>query len=385
MPEERHLREKEETGMNLTYITWGYAWDQAIIAAFEQIGFTVEQVATKLSENDEKLFVEELLGGRASDIVFSVNFYKEISDFCQREGVPYASWVLQLPDFDLYTAAVTNTCNYIGICDSYLVQKLWEKGVTKAFYLPDAIEAPKNSKEENKFLYREACFVAEYQKPPLHTETIPVYSRGYIDAFLHTQRVLMGEYILENGLIERVHRDVMNANPVPEGILPEFHKLFLADKYLAPACTALQQSIFLQNYEKIMTIYSNGDFSACKCEKHPFLEDTVSRNRVYAEKEFTVVLAPHTLHNGIPRQALEVIAAGGFPLCTMQKDYSYFFKEDENLACFHSMGEFNDLLVRYGNDADRREKLRQAAYELVVSQHTYQHRIQFMLEMWEKM
>ena len=59
MPEERYLWEKEETGMNLTYITWGYAWDQAIIAAFEQIGFTVEQVATKLSENDEKLFKKQ--------------------------------------------------------------------------------------------------------------------------------------------------------------------------------------------------------------------------------------------------------------------------------------------------------------------------------------
>lgn len=371
--------------MNLTYITWGYAWDRAIIAAFEQIGFTVEQVAIKLSEKNVKLSGEELLSGQICDIVFSVNFYKEISDFCQREGVPYASWVLQLPNFDLYTAAVTNACNYIGICDSYLVQKLWEKGVTKAFYLPDAIEAPQDSKEEKKFLYREACFVAEYQEPILQTETIPMYSRGYIDAFLHTQRVLMGEYILENGLIERVHRDVMNTNPIPEGILPEFHKLYLADNYLASACTALQQSIFLQNYEKIMTIYSNGDFPACKCDKHPFLKDMVSRNQVYAEKEFTVILAPHTLHNGIPRQALEVIAAGGFPLCAMQKDYSYFFKENENLACFHSMGEFSDLLVRYGNDMDQREKLRRAAYDLVISQHTYPHRIEFMLEMWEKM
>ena len=68
-----------------------------------------------------------------------------------------------------------------------------------------------------------------------------------------------------------------------------------------------------------------------------------------------------------------------------KRNIKVFFKEDENLACFHSMGEFNDLLVRYGNDTGRREKLRQAAYELVVSQHTYQHRIQFMLEMWGKM
>ncbi len=45
------------------------------------------------------------------------------------------------------TSSVRNACNYLGICDSYLVEKLWQLGVSKAFFLPDAVELKEPGKE----------------------------------------------------------------------------------------------------------------------------------------------------------------------------------------------------------------------------------------------
>ncbi len=417
--------------MKLTYLTWGYSHDREVIRAFREAGLEVETVrlprtvarepgerpeekpeerlegkpderpegkpgekpeeksGERLEEMQEEMPGQEAAGGNdAGDIVFSVNFFAPVSDFCQREGIPYCCWVLQLPDFDLYTAAVKNPCNYIGLCDSYLVEKLWQLGVGKAFFLPDAVELKKpedTERETGQETEREVCFVAGHPEETLYTEGMSLYGRGYLDAFLHAQRVLYGACILEDGLLARVQREFLACNPVPGEILPEFEKLYTADRYFAPVCTALQQNIFLQNYESIMTIYSDGEFSHCKSVKHPYVEEEAKRWEIYAGKEFTLVLAPHVMHNGIPREALEVIAAGGFPVCGFQKDYGYFFKKDENLAFFTNDTEFSQTIVRYGNSRKERERVREAAYRTVEQGHTYRHRVKTMLEMWERL
>lgn len=368
--------------MRLTYITWGYEHDAPIIRAFQEMGVEIHKTEINGDELPDYEKVEQNLKDAVEEIVFSVNFHSTVSEFCQKKRIPYCTWVLQLPNYDLYTENVKNACNYIGICDSYLVEKMWNIGVEKVFFLPDAIEKVTEEKTDPK--YRGVCFISKQPESKLQTEGMSLYNKGYLEAFLHAQRVLLGDYILENGLIDRVQQAAFQANPTAENILPEFGKLYLADQYLAPTCTILQQNIFMQNYDSVMTIYSNGEFQNCKCEKYPYLQNE-EKEQIYREREFTVVMAPHILHNAIPRQMLEVIAAGGFPLCAMQKDYSYFFKENENIACFHNISEFQDLLVRYGNNVEERNRLLENTVNTIQNSHTYQKRIEFILDTWSKL
>lgn len=378
--------------MKLTYILWGYPYDEAIVRTFRELGVMVKEVALpkELTSDwdapfNEKQFegLKQQIQAAAGDIVFSVNFFARLSEFCSQEAIPYCCWILQLPNFDLYTPAVKNSCNYLGVCDSYLTEKLWQMGITKAFFLPDAVELgePVQTVPDE----REACFVAKHPKQILNTKGMTLYGEGYLDAFIHAQRVLYGASILENGLIYRVQQEFMTCNPIPADILPEMQKLFMADRYFAPVCTGLQQKIFLQNFDSIMTIYSDDDFAECKAERRPLPESERERRKIYAGKEFTLVLTPHVLHDGISREVLEVIAAGGFPLCGFQKDYAYFFKKDENLVYFTNPTEFKQAIVRYGNSYEERERVRTAAYEAVREGHTYRHRISLMLEMWGKL
>lgn len=387
--------------MKLTYLMWGYPHDAAVIRAFKAAGLTVEtvmlrqepeynwekacnaqSVQDKIKEHTEQAYADlwKQLRNVAGNIVFSVNFFAQVSDFCEQEGIPYCSWILQLPNFDLYTLAVQNSCNYLGVCDTYLVEKLWQLGVAKAFFLPDAVELGEITASVT--VERGACFVARHPVQAFETEGMTLYGKGYLEAFIHAQRVLYGAYVLENGLLHRVQQEFLSYNPVPIDILPQMQKLYMADRYFAPVCTGLQQNIFLQNFDSIMTIYSDGDFADCRAVKHPFVVTEAERRKIYAGKEFSVVLAPHTLHHGIPRDTLEIIAAGGFPISGFQKDYAYFFKKDVNLVYFTNPNEFKKAILRYGNNYEERERLKAAAYQAVAEGHTYQHRITVMLEMW---
>ena len=106
------------------------------------------------------------------------------------------------------------------------------------------------------------------------------------------------------------------------------------------------------------------------------------RRQIYAKREFILVLTPHVYHHGISRDMLEVVLAGGFPLCSLQKDYLYFFEKDENIAYFVDYPDFFKNLQRYGNDEKERERLQGNMYETVVKNHTYKNRIETMLETW---
>lgn len=382
---------KEVLGMNILYLTWGYLHDKAIINAFEKEGVTITQLdianynlSSWKEQEEEKealnLLLSNTIDSQSVEIVFSINFLSAISDFCQKNEVPYCSWVLEFPNFDLYTKSLFNLCNYIGINDSYLVEKFWKEGVEKVFFLPEAVERKERIQEH--YEERELCFVGQQPVSKLNRESISKYSRGYLDAFLHAQRVLSGESILENGLINRVYDEISRKNVIPNKILPQFQKQFFADYYLAPECTIQQQNIILQNNANIMTIYSDNPFTICNCKKFSYPQDEEERRQIYAKKEFTLVLTPHVYHHGISRDMLEVVLAGGFPLCGLQKDYLYFFEKDESMAYFVDYPDFFKNLERYGNDERERKRLQKNMYEMVVKNHTYKNRIVTMLETW---
>lgn len=382
---------EEVLEMNLLYLTWGYPYDKAIISAFEKEGITITQLDVAeygiFFTEEQKGEIEslDLLLSNAMqslnvEIVFSINFFAEISDFCQKKVIPYCSWVLDFPNFDLYTKSLFNPCNYIGINDSYLVEKFWKEGVEKVFFLPDAVE--RKEKIQEHYEERELCFVGQQPVSKLNRESISKYSRGYLDAFLHAQRVLSEESILENGLINRVYNEIAKNNGTPATILPQFQKQFFADYYLAPECTIQQQNIILQNNANIMTIYSDNPFTICSCKKFSYPQDEEERRQIYAKKEFTLVLTPYVYHHGISREMLEVVLAGGFPLCSLQKDYLYFFEKDENIAYFVDYPQFFKNLQRYGNEPTERERVQKNMYEIVIKNHTYKNRIVTMLETW---
>ena len=380
----------------MIYVEWGYEYDKAIQEAFT--GRDVEICPFQLPvragaelypdlEEKEKQDLQALVERLKPDAIFSVNFLGCISEFCMENAINYDAWVLVLPNMDLFTASVKNSCNRIGICDSYLTERLWKQKIDNIFFLPDAVAGCHRVKKET---LRPCSFVGKvpyaYKDTPFgaHSRGLTENTMGYLAGMVHCQRVLYGATMLEDILIGTAAAELMEKYPLPEKVLPQFHKLYLAEGYLAPEVTRLEQIILLQNMASGVNIgvFSDGTFPDCEGQKFPYPETAEAREEVYATSIVNIVQADRSLHDAIPHQTLEIMASGNFVLTSYQKDYGYFFKQEEDIVCYGDRLQRAQLFNQYGMDPKERERITEAAYEKIRTGHTYAHRVDFMINNW---
>lgn len=380
----------------LIYLEWGYAYDKAIQKAFvdKDIEICPYQLSAKAGEGlypdlakEEMQGLQEFLEREKPDGLFSINFLGCVSEFCRINGINYYAWVLVLPNVDLFTGSVKNSCNRIAICDSYLVERLWKQKIDNVFFLPDAVAGCHRVKKE---IARPCSFVGKipltYDDTPFgaHSKGLTDNTMGYLAGMVHCQRVLYGATMLEDILIGTAASEFMEKYPLPEKVLPQFHKLYLTEAYVAPEVTRLEQIILLQNMASGVDIgvFTDGDFPDCEGKKYPYPESMEEREEVYASSIVNIVQADRNLHDAIPHQTLEIMASGNFVLASYQKDYGYFFKQDEDIVCYGDRLQRAQLFNQYGMDPKARERITEAAYEKIQAGHTYAHRIDFMLNNW---
>ena len=89
-----------------------------------------------------------ILREESPDLVFTVNYYPMISDFCNRHGIRYISWIYDSPFRRIYSETVVNPCNTIYVFDRQLCQEFRQAGIRTVHYLPMAANTERLDKIE---------------------------------------------------------------------------------------------------------------------------------------------------------------------------------------------------------------------------------------------
>ncbi len=381
--------------MKLLYVKWGYTHDDEIIEAFNHFGIETECINGDV-ENNDGLITNNTLDDDI-DIVFSVNFYSSISNSCQELEMPYCSWTLQYPCDGLYSKAVINSCNFIGIGDSYLVEKLLALGVKKVFYLPDAVtyreqkedilEDESEQKHVQVVLERGVASFSNYDELNFDDSNITKFDSGYINGFCHFQRECKGSYVLEEGIMQQVFDRIKVQTAIPDFVIPKMEKLYFADRSLAPIVDVKDSKITYDAIREYLELYTDKEhYKEWNIECNPL--ESLSKediDTIYATKEFVLVLPPRASHYAIDRNVLEIIMKGGVPIVPMNKDYNIFFTNEENILTYHDSDFLLYLLNKFGNDREKYLNLREKMRETVRTYHTYNQRIPAMLNAWAEL
>lgn len=331
----------------------------------------------------ETALLRQLLEEKKPDGIFSIDFIAGISDFCQQNHVLYGSWVLQLPNIDLLTYSVQNSCNRIAICDSFLVERLCRQGVGNLYLLPDAVAGCRRIKND---IVRPCSYIGQvpsvYEDTPYGSGTrgLSDNTLGYLAGMAHCQRVLYGATMLEDILMGTAAAEFMERYPRPEQVMPQFHRLYLTEAYVAPEVTRLEQIILLQNMSSGVDIdvFTDGVFPDCTGRVFPYLQTAQERTEVYGSTIVNIVQNDRSLHDAVPHQTLEIMASGNFALVNYQKDYGYFFEQGETIVCYGDRLERTQLFNEYGMNPQMRNRLCDAAFEAVRAGHTYAHRVELI-------
>lgn len=362
--------------MKMLYFTWGYPYDKEIQETFYGLDIECIDIGTDGLDN-----IDQLIEIEKPDLCFSIDFNADLSDYCQMSGLKYISWVLVLPNLDLYTESIKNDCNSVFLCDSFLTKEFQKNGVNNVFYLPDAVSIGKYTEQRNEILLSYIGLRYESQIDNFYKENtrLSLYSKGYLDGLILCQRVLYGASILPHSIPINILQELENKVILPDNLLKEYSRFFFTDTILAPDVTYHEQQILDHQIYHELQVYS--DQPIVKNDKRNMClpKTQEETDLIYQSTSINIVIPEKNYYDAIPRQTLEIMACGGFVFSGKQKDYTLFFKNDEDLVYFEDDLERIEKLAEYQSKPEVRKRICESGYEKIKNAHTYHHRLLYMM------
>ena len=130
--------------MKILYLEWSSTGKEDLEEAFIKEGhilirppfFFMEKTYADLPEVESQL--RTVLREKTPDVVFTVNYYPAISEFCRKEKIRYVAWIYDSPYGRLYSRTVLNPCNTIYVFDKELYLEFHNAGISTVHYMPMA-------------------------------------------------------------------------------------------------------------------------------------------------------------------------------------------------------------------------------------------------------
>ena len=363
---------------------------------FRMMGHLVDNIEQPLGNYDidpefEKK-IEQLLLCGGYDMVFTVNYFALISNVCEKLGVKYVSWTCDNPLISMYHESVFHDCNYIFTFDKTNYYEFRNMGVKHIWYLPLAVDAKRLdlvcSNCEHPGKYRgDVAFVGSLYERNSYDKikpTLPEYLKGYFDAAMEAQLNISGANIIEPMLTP----DILEQ-------LQEYFKLDKSESSFSDLGLIFQTTVLGFKVAEIqrrralielskhfsVNVYSNSNVSDLIRVHYCGSVDYWSEMpQVFRESRINLNLTIPNIKSGIPLRMWDVLGSGGFLMTNYQAEIPLYFKEGEDLVCFDGVEDLREKTAYYLTHEQERRQIAENGYRKVCEHHTYQNRIETMLE-----
>lgn len=385
--------------MHILWIEWNSFGSEDMIYYFKKAGYTVDffpippKASTCYNPPLGNSLYQKLLDV-SYDFVFSFNYFPVISDTCEQARIPYLAWVYDSPYRQIYSTSLANSCNHVFLFDHEQYAQFASLGVPTVHYLPMGANTARYDSmipsDQTRSRYQsDISFVGSlYNEPGKQLfdrlAGVSEYTKGYLDGIIHAQKKIYGAFLLEELLIPDIVEDLRKSYTIPynEGGFATEEWVY-ANYFLARKVTSLERT-------EILDLLSQTHQTALYTkEKTPFLPRVSNRGfidyytqmpYVFKCSKINLNISLRSIHSGIPLRVFDIMGCGGFVLTNYQEDLFRFFEPDVDFVYYE---DYEDLLrkVDYYLAHDKeREEIANNGYEKIKQNHTYEHRIQFMME-----
>lgn len=371
-----------------------------IIEAFQKNGYQVAEINREIDNLDYdvtyiKNLSEVILSGDY-EFVFSVNFIPIISKLCNVLKIPYVCWLVDSPVVTMYSEAVGGEYNRIFIFDRALYEQYYSKNPEHIYHLPLAANVNHwdracekiTSAERVKYasdisfvgsLYSEKC---PYNK----IANMPPELKANLEKLMNEQQKVYGRNFLAERLTEDMIAEFQKV--VSWESLPDDYEVqpaqFIADEYLGIKISEQERIQILNRLAKKFPVhfYTQSDISLL----HNVIYRGSAESRYEMPKIFRcskINLNPtaKSIKTGISQRVWDILGCGGFLISNYQTELPEHFVLGQDLETYNSMEELEDKCAYYLTHEEERKKIAANGYEKVKKYHTYEIRIQQMLEM----
>jgi len=385
--------------MKILYVDYQMYGKDDIIEALQKLENMVEVTDIPLRYEGKKQELEQglsrVLEGKGYDVVFTSNYYPEVSNVCKLFHIKYLSWTYDSPRIALYHPSILNECNYAFTFDSDECKRLRRKGVKNIYYMPLAVNPQRLAKvkitEQDcsifgadvslvASLYNEGHNLYDRMAPRLTD-----YTRGYLEAVMQAQKNLFGGFILEDVLKnDQIMGEMYTAMPykLEQGSLTNREYVY-ANYFLGRKVAALQRLEYIEEISKRfeMKVYTPGDLSAIPTAKHMGVVDYWNdMNKVFRLSKINLNVTLPSIHTGIPLRAMDIMGAGGFLLTNYQADLFELFEPEVDFVYYTSLQEAIYKIDYYLQHEEERAAIAENGKKKMERCFTYENQLRQMLE-----
>lgn len=385
--------------MKILFMEWKSFGNEDIIAAFRDLGHTVEILpfSNKEVHHDEKIEKElaQKIRDVSPDFVFSFNYFPIISLACKQADARYVSWVYDSPYVLLYSYTIIYPGNYIFVFDKEWYLEFHRAGIPTIHYLPLAANTERlsamadwNTFENSQWNNQsDIAFVGSlytekhqfYQR----LEGITPYTRGYLEGLMSAQKQVYGYNFVQELLPKDIIDDMMRILPMqPDPTSVESVEYLYAQYVINRQITATERKELLSaiGEKYAFDLYTpDKTLQLPGCINHGPIDYYDMAPYVFKKTRINLNISLRSIKSGMPLRIFDIMGAGGFLLTNYQADFLDHFVPGEDFAFFDSPTDLLDKIGYYLNHEEERAAVARNGFEKLAAHHTYKHRIEEIL------
>lgn len=339
--------------MKALFIQWGIQM-MDIPVCLREIGVEAEiyedEISIQKYVEEEREKLSSYLKDNPCDFVITYNFVRVVSDACEERKLPYAAWVFDSPQIDLYTESALNACNYIFVFDKMQYNRMQERGIKKLFYLPLAtnvnrVASMQITAEDERKYSSDISFVGMLYENNHYNKEIDKFSKEEkeaLDKIIIQKAVHWGKDYSVFDTVSPEHSRELEKYVTPwkqyDIDYPYFHELY----YVARKVTEIDRVCILNGLalSHQVDLYTKSNTYALQgVQVHEPVLYNEEAPKVFNLSRINLNMTMRTIETGVPQRVFDIMGAYGFVMSNWQEEAEELFVPDKEIVLFRDMEE----------------------------------------------
>ncbi|MCL2063153.1 MAG: glycosyltransferase [Candidatus Cloacimonetes bacterium] len=374
----------------IIFIDSTFILSKECLSAIKNTGNLLHYIHIDAENYDYDIFMKKLLNDITHfkpDFILTINhlgFDKEgrMADFFNDLEIPFVSWFVDSPNVILssFEKNVSDFCNIFVWDDDYIIQ-VKEKGYKNCDFLPLATDTSifypqKSVSTDYKY---SVSFVGSSMTNAVHKT---------MKSWVHRDDLLSIFGVIVEKFLTSKSRHVENAFSDMD---LRFDSITQREDFIAAILwkgTQIYRKSGLDKLSNFMPIVSGDpnwknilpiEFEILS--ERWYYDDLCD---FYNQSKINFNMTSLQMTNAVNQRVFDVSASRQFLLTDYRPQISHFFATKENMVWFDDVDEIPDILDFYLKNDLSRKKIAENSYQIVIKKHTYQHRINEMIDILRK-
>ena len=408
--------------MRILYYSWDEFNGEDCRDAMVRLGHQVDTIKVnmngyELTPEIEQAFAEKL-GIRYSaenttngvaesgyDLVFSFDFFPNISEFCQKHNIPYISWVFDCPHYTIDSHHANNPVNRIFLFDKKLFSQMLknsskikasinadstlDNGTSTFRYSPLAVNAERLSKlcqdldaeTGGNIVYRhDVCFLGSLYDNDYNfydqVKFLPPYLKGYVDAVIAAQeRVFGADFFTEDAIFSDDHvRELREYIKFEDTGKYEINYETVIRDILRKKVTVNERHHILEqmgkHFETVLYTAPGARDIPGVCNMG-VADYYTKMPKVFRRSKINLNITLRSILSGVPLRVMDVLAAGGFLITNYQEEIAEYFVDGQDLVMAYTPEDMVEKTAYYLEHDEERKAIALNGQKKVMENFAY--------------